>query len=468
MFVEINDIKGFIINADGFLRLGDEIPFRKHLVWSQVKDENLNQFIILPEFLALIKKISSVYPFAIVSKLPADHLSAILKNNSINISQGNIFTAGEENDLIKTFFFDRVIAKARNSIKVASCNCVYITAEHETIEKALRLHLGTILYKYKANGIEEEADECKCGPDFILDTVDDLERILTKEIVGYLGEYNACSYKARQALSTKSPVYVQFLTIPHKDMPGDSEILVTGRYFPNHDCRFMKHPLSIRLLNSKDHPERHLSLFARIIKNSVDKVSEGKYDFITCVPPKPSQENNRTKMFLEYLPTIDAQFDKKKLRPDILKCIRDHAPQHLQRGYADRRENIQGAYEATEDVKDKTIILIDDIFTTGATICELTNILLKAGCLRVYPIVIGFTPSYQFKNGKQQLKCKKCNGHLVYRINKKNGEVFWGCSGYKTNKCENMMVFEEGVKELNKQTSKISADIKVDDIDIEF
>jgi len=51
----------------------------------------------------------------------------------------------------------------------------------------------------------------------------------------------------------------------------------------------------------------------------------------------------------------------------------------------ERKENIKGAFEVTDKKKidGKNIILIDDVYTTGATINECAKTLIKAGAQKV-------------------------------------------------------------------------------------
>ena len=56
-----------------------------------------------------------------------------------------------------------------------------------------------------------------------------------------------------------------------------------------------------------------------------------------------------------------------------------------------KTENISGAFEIVEDVRDKTILLIDDIYDSGATIKELAKVLAAAGVKETCPIVIAKT-----------------------------------------------------------------------------
>jgi len=57
-------------------------------------------------------------------------------------------------------------------------------------------------------------------------------------------------------------------------------------------------------------------------------------------------------------------------------------------GYREREKNVRGAFIVTADVKDKTVILVDDVYTTGATVKECTQALLKAGAKEVHVLAV--------------------------------------------------------------------------------
>lgn len=52
---------------------------------------------------------------------------------------------------------------------------------------------------------------------------------------------------------------------------------------------------------------------------------------------------------------------------------------------ADRRKNLKGAFELQRELSDiRTVLIIDDIYTTGSTVDELAKTLKREGVLRVY------------------------------------------------------------------------------------
>lgn len=75
-----------------------------------------------------------------------------------------------------------------------------------------------------------------------------------------------------------------------------------------------------------------------------------------------------------------------ELLPDILRKLVDSKPQARLREKASRLENLKGTFGITEPrtVRGKTILLIDDVITTGATMREAEKVLYGAGARTTY------------------------------------------------------------------------------------
>jgi predicted amidophosphoribosyltransferase len=75
--------------------------------------------------------------------------------------------------------------------------------------------------------------------------------------------------------------------------------------------------------------------------------------------------------------------------PDLLERRRATAPQ-VGLGEPDRRRNIAGAFAVRDRgaVRDRSILLIDDVMTTGATVDECARTLRRAGARRVDVLVL--------------------------------------------------------------------------------
>jgi ComF family protein len=72
-----------------------------------------------------------------------------------------------------------------------------------------------------------------------------------------------------------------------------------------------------------------------------------------------------------------------------LERVRETLPQ-TRKNREERLNNVRGAFEVVdaEAVLDKNILLIDDVFTTGSTVNEVTRVLkkAKAGCVQVFTL----------------------------------------------------------------------------------
>jgi ComF family protein len=77
-----------------------------------------------------------------------------------------------------------------------------------------------------------------------------------------------------------------------------------------------------------------------------------------------------------------------KYEPDALRKIRDTRSQ-VGLSIAQRSENVQDAYLADEKVvREKSVLIMDDVATTGSTISACTSALLSVGTRDVYVVTI--------------------------------------------------------------------------------
>jgi len=59
--------------------------------------------------------------------------------------------------------------------------------------------------------------------------------------------------------------------------------------------------------------------------------------------------------------------------------------------YAERRRNVRGAFRCTRAILGRTVAVVDDVMTTGATLDELASVLKAAGAARVVNWVVART-----------------------------------------------------------------------------
>ena len=73
-----------------------------------------------------------------------------------------------------------------------------------------------------------------------------------------------------------------------------------------------------------------------------------------------------------------------------LKRVKDTRPQYEMGNETERRRNVRGAFTVgdAEKVKGKSVLLLDDVFTTGSTLNECTRVLLKSGVVKVQVLTL--------------------------------------------------------------------------------
>lgn len=117
----------------------------------------------------------------------------------------------------------------------------------------------------------------------------------------------------------------------------------------------------------------------------------GEYDFITCVPMHPLKIKQRGYNQSALLAKILADHFQKPLKDDIIyeKKLKISQTKLTRK---DRKTNAKDIFTVTENLKNKKIIVIDDIFTTGATANACALALKEKGAEKITVITLSKTP----------------------------------------------------------------------------
>ena len=73
---------------------------------------------------------------------------------------------------------------------------------------------------------------------------------------------------------------------------------------------------------------------------------------------------------------------------DLLVRVRDHRPQVEAGTRLERRENVAGNFECRGNTTDLSVLLIDDVATTGSTLSECAFALKAAGAVEVHALTL--------------------------------------------------------------------------------
>ncbi|MBI5401512.1 ComF family protein [Candidatus Wolfebacteria bacterium] len=113
---------------------------------------------------------------------------------------------------------------------------------------------------------------------------------------------------------------------------------------------------------------------------------------ITYVPLYFSREKKRGFNQAKLLAEIIAKnFNLEMV--NVLKRIKDNPPQAKTKNYDERTKNISGAFQITEPekIKNRNVLLIDDVYTSGATMSEAARILKQNGAKKIVALTVAKT-----------------------------------------------------------------------------
>lgn len=137
----------------------------------------------------------------------------------------------------------------------------------------------------------------------------------------------------------------------------------------------------------KNHPAIGKGL-SKIMANEIN-LDLPQIDYIIPVPIHKARKRDRGFNQSEILAKNLAQKFQIPLRTDLLKRIRNTKPQWLL-DFHERKRNLIGAFSC-KNVSGKNIILLDDIFTTGTTINECSQMLKNAGANYILSLTLAIT-----------------------------------------------------------------------------
>lgn len=119
---------------------------------------------------------------------------------------------------------------------------------------------------------------------------------------------------------------------------------------------------------------------------------DARADLLVAMPLAPSRQRERGfNQSLEIARRLSGETGI-ALSPGAVVRVRDTRPQ-ADLPWDDRSRNVRGAFEATTDLAGKSVIVVDDVMTTGASLDELARTLKRAGAARVENWLVARTPA---------------------------------------------------------------------------
>ena len=133
--------------------------------------------------------------------------------------------------------------------------------------------------------------------------------------------------------------------------------------------------------NGKLHLARHFGEELREASSTWIRET-GKPDLIVPVPLHRSRLRKRGFNQSIEIARTAARFLGVRLEIDAITRTRKTDPQ-TELPLARRKQNMRGAFQTSVSLKDLSIVIVDDVITSGHTVSELARILKQAGAARV-------------------------------------------------------------------------------------
>ncbi len=118
----------------------------------------------------------------------------------------------------------------------------------------------------------------------------------------------------------------------------------------------------------------------------------GEYDMISWVPVSRQRERERG-YDQSFLLAYEMGKHLGQQPVELLKKVKHNPPQSEQKSETTRRNNVKDAYVApwAERIKERRILLVDDIVTTGETLSECARTLRMAGAGEIVCVTLAST-----------------------------------------------------------------------------
>jgi predicted amidophosphoribosyltransferase/phosphoglycolate phosphatase-like HAD superfamily hydrolase len=158
-------------------------------------------------------------------------------------------------------------------------------------------------------------------------------------------------------------------------------------YYPVHDPRHQNDPFSQAIIALKRDPAGVSPVLVQMLKGDLERaVPWGEVDMIVPVPAREDRRKQATGLANDAAKIFGKELDSRGLVP-----TRETEKQGEHQTLLARVKNVAGAYKGAAAVEGKTVLVIDDITTSGATALEAQRALYAAGAKRVIFFAFGKT-----------------------------------------------------------------------------
>lgn len=406
MFIEVNELKKLIVNIENF---------------DEKDDKEWGKIASLIEIIFLYSN--------------EERKKVFIKNVAFPVSFFKIKQ--------KFFYFNlwNSISDSLRHFNLQPYEVAYVSNNKNEISMIINEPIGTILISPD----ELTYNEIGTLPDFKVRKIEELVDIISEKYKGYFSEICATILNTSLQPYGKAGYFLSF-----KLPVGEREcnVFSGGRYFGRKHIKRNCHQLSHRIYKSKFSSSQD-DLFYSIYQPIITWINDNiiKIDGITRVPPRPISRRDRLEPIVKKI-CINNSLDNLS---KALVCIANY-PSQKTLNKAERQANIKGKFKASNSFNGKNVVLIDDVFATGATVTECAEVIYNQGAKNIFIVVLAINQFDNIFRSRKFLPCTNhnCDGIMRLRFSNNDKTMFFGCSNYSVNNC-NGISYLNGWKEYNKQ-----------------
>lgn len=306
---------------------------------------------------------------------------------------------------------------------------VYVSRDIEFINKAMEFLSGTI---WITRSISYE-DASRIA-DMVSRDLPTLNDELNNGIKGYIGETALYPGEFPRGSMLPTAILVDQKTYP---------LILLGRYFGYEHYMSQLHPYSSAIYLNKQKGRKYYGIFDEMFYKLYlgalqNLLRTTRIDGICSVPPRAGNANRFSGILRKLSETT-----RIKNHDGLLICNHSY-PSQKSLSQREREDNIKGVFQATEALNGETIVLLDDIASTGSTLRECVRVLKNKGAGKIIIVVLAVNQIHEsyWSSIPAQVSCPRCGERMHLLVNSKNRHFFYSCYNCRSQ----TMNFEEGRK----------------------
>lgn len=333
-------------------------------------------------------------------------------------------------------------------LELSATEIAYVSKNIDFINNAMEFLSGTI---WITKSIQYE--DASRSADLIVRDLETLYDDLKKGIKGFIGETTLFPGEVHSGKFIPSIFKVDGRVYP---------LVFLGRYFGYEHYMSQLHPYSSAIYLNKRQGRKYYGIFDEYfselflsVTNRITKTT--KINGICCVPSRMGGDSR----FSEIIKRISNKTGLRNYHA-LLQCKYSY-PSQKPLSQKEREENVRGVFQISRNLNGESLILIDDIASTGSTLRECVRTLAKGGAGRIIIIVLAVNQIHEtyWSSFPAQVNCPRCGDKMHLLVNSNNKRFFYTCYNCR----KTTLSFEEGREKIiycvNKEMNTSDAEVNL-------